>query len=221
MPFIAAPGVAMASVFGFIGNQPWASTIHWADSGVSSAWSLAQITALAETFWTGLTTTMRGDFSTNVSCHHIDAVDQTNTSPQYWSTTHLPVQGTASEALEPSSMSFVLQYKIAARYRGGKPRGYYPVGSMTHLADESHWDTTYAQSIATHYATVQSSIRTALIAAGMVNPTHVVPRFTYSYTDDPTKHKYLKEKTGFVGAPVVNSYVGRLLVGSQRRRLTL
>jgi hypothetical protein len=49
---------------------------------------------------------------------------------------------------------------------------------------------------------------------------HVVPRFTYAYTNDPAHHKYTKTRTGLNGAPlVVQDYLPQVNVGSQRRRL--
>jgi hypothetical protein len=87
------------------------------------------------------------------------------------------------------------------------------------MTNENTWDPTTLNS----FVSAVVAFISAVVAGGYTGSPgaleHVIPRYTYTYTDDPAHHKWLKERTGLEGVHVVQSYFGVARVGSQRRRL--
>lgn len=220
MTFIPVPGVASTVLSGMIGTNPWAVTHHWKFGTSAAPWSQSDLDLLCLTVYNAWGTALKPQTGNNVDTRQVTGVDLTNTSGVGSLYTHAPVTGTNASPVEPSSTAVVVQNRIASRYRGGHPRTFWPAWTITQMANEHQWQ---ASQLGTFNAAIVSFI-SAIIAApytgGVGGLEHVIPRYTYTYTNDPTHHKWLKERATLLNVYTVQSYFTVQQIGSQRRRLT-
>src|SRR5262249_27964114 len=158
---------------------------------------------------------IRSLMGTNVVLNNVTAVDLTNTTPATAVSTGAALTGTGAGQSEPS-LSVMVNFVIAARYRGGHPRTYFPPpGSGQETATVDQWSTSYVNSFNTAMST-----SFAQIVGSVPGTVHVVPLFSYTYTDDPTHHTYRRTRNAFTGSYTVASYVTSATIRHQRRRMT-
>lgn len=219
MAFVPAPGVLQTVATGVIGAQPWACVLHWQQGSSTSPWTLAPAQALANAFMSRYSTDMGSYTGSNVSLKAVNFVDLSNATPISGTTTAAAVLGGHTQALEPSSLTLNIQLKISSRYRGGKGRVNWPAVTPDSLTNESNLLPNYATNVQGAFATYMSHIAADANTGGAVGTIQVVPRWTYTYTDVPGKHKYTKVRSGYVGAFPVNAWQVNPIVGQQRRRL--
>jgi hypothetical protein len=106
-----------------------------------------------------------------------------------------------------------VNWLIADRYRGGHPRMMLPAATATYLlSTEDQWNTTALNTAA---AFVTSLNTNTAAAAPCVQ---CVPRYTYTYTDVPSKKKYAVTRGEPVTTPHVIKGVGVPRVATVRRR---
>jgi hypothetical protein len=117
------------------------------------------------------------------------------------------------------SACVLINYKINSRYRGGHGRTYLPGAATTQSTNGDTWAAGHVTLVNNSWQSFQAAIKTDLQGAGLAAGTQCVPRFGYTYTDVPAKHKYSKEKATFVGAFPVLSFSISNQLRSQRRRL--
>lgn len=81
--------------------------------------------------------------------------------------------GTRSGSFIPSSVAVNIEFQIARRYRGGKPKIYLPPGAQGDLGDQGHWSNTYKTAVQTaidaFFAAVTALSVGAVGALGHVN----------------------------------------------------
>jgi hypothetical protein len=130
--------------------------------------------------------------------------------------------GTRAGTTLPADTCVVVAGQIARRYRGGHPRTYLPLGVAEDLAGPRTWSgalVTAAVAAMTSFMGVTTGAGWA--GAGVITPcnvsyflgNHLVTYPSGRHRDVPTLRP---------GGPVVDtitSYVGRLGVGTQRRRI--
>lgn len=135
--------------------------------------------------------------------------------------------GTATDPAPPSSVAINVEFNIARRYRGGKPRMYFPQSNNANLADQSHWTsaflTTFNGAVGAFIAAIE-----ALSIGSMGTLTHVNVSFYHGRdTNQPPagrwrgpgyKYPPLYRTTALVDT--VEGYATKAVVGSQRRRRT-
>lgn len=140
------------------------------------------------------------------------------TSPQVFST----VTGAGSGTVNPAGAgtSFVVQKKIARRYRGGHPRQYIPGMIAIFGTTPNTWDATYfGQVMAAYSAFVSAALTAVPVAASPATEQNV------SYFTGFTNKTFPSGRVHPVPTPratpitdLVISNVGNPKVGSQRRR---
>src|SRR5205823_14812909 len=97
-------------------------------------------------------------------------------------------------------------HHIGARYRGGHPRTYWPPSNVGNCPDGDTWGANFVNTFQGFHQNFLDDILTALNGAGLATAQHCAPRYTYSYTADATKHKYVKTRTGYIGPfPIIQS----------------
>lgn len=219
MATVFVPGVAHTTLSGMIGVNPWAVTHHWKAGSSITPWTTADITLLATTVFTAWVTQMKAQTDSVTSVNSVNAIDLTNSAGVGVLYTPAASTGTRTGAILPSSACMVMQNRIAARYRGGHPRTFWRVGVEPDLANEYAWTPAYLTSVATSVANWVGLVRAPAYSFGTGVLNHVIPRYTYAYTDDAAHHKYKKTRTGLLSVDTVQSYFGVPTIGSQRRRL--
>lgn len=70
--------------------------------------------------------------------------------------------GTRAGTEAPVQSAMGIRYNIARRYRGGKPKGFWPFGVQADQADVAHWSVAFANTCATNIG----AFFTAILAAG-------------------------------------------------------
>jgi hypothetical protein len=221
MPAVFAPGVVLLSAGGTIGSQPWATVMHWSEATPPASYTQGQLDQLVSSFISSYTTNLKPTTPNNVvlvGCQVVDIGTATGLTSHY---TGAVITGGATSALEPASLCVNVQYKIASRYRGGHPRGMWPLMFQIQMSDESHWSAPQLATFTTNFKAFITSILTGLGGGGWTSPLHVVPRWTYTITDDPAHHKYKRVKSGYIRSDPVVNYIPQPTVGSQRGRLTV
>src|SRR5262244_2550820 len=125
MPFIAVPGVCQVVVNGHISSHRYAQVWHFHGPGSGTPWSATDLNTLVNQVYTSWNSNIRSLMGTNVVLNNVTAVDLTNTTPATAVSTGAALTGTGAGQSEPS-LSVMVNFVIAARYRGGHPRTYFP-----------------------------------------------------------------------------------------------
>lgn len=122
----------------------------------------------------------------------------------------------------PASVATNVEFGIARRYRGGKPRMFWPSPDTSQLADLSHWTTTFTGNV----ATATSAFFTALeaISVGAVGAlAHVNLSYYQGFTNitnSSGRERAVPTYRAHALVDSVGSYAVKSIVGSQRRRRT-
>lgn len=129
--------------------------------------------------------------------------------------------GTRTGVIIPAMICAVQSYQIGRRYRGGHPRGYWPLGSISDTGPDTSW----APASITNFDNALDAFFTAVMAAGWTGAgtlSHVNVSFYNGFTviTNPVTHRARNVPTLRV-APVVDQVTGtgvRASYGTQRRR---
>jgi len=219
MAVVFAPGIARSVLKGMIGVNPWAVVHHWQFGTSSLPWTQHDADLLALTTFNAWGSAFMSHCGNNISTAEVDVADLTNSTGVGSIYTHTPVLGTIGGPLEPSSACVVVQNRIAARYRGGHPRTFWPALMQGSMLNEYQWIPANALQIQVAAAAFVTAIVTAAYTGGTGPLQHVIPRWSYTVTDDPVHHKYIRTRTGYIRSDVVTGYQANQVIGSQRRRL--
>jgi hypothetical protein len=115
----------------------------------------------------------------------------------------------------------MIQFNIARRYRGGKPKIFLPAGVAADISNTNTWGSTFLATANTDWA----AFAAAVLAAGWTGAgtlTHVNVSYYTGFTvvTNPVTHRARNVPT-LRGAPVVDtviSYAAEVDIASQRRR---
>lgn len=187
----------------YSGAAPSAANCVTLAGDIGSAWE-SDIAPLVSSEWS-LTLVDVEDISTEIGNHGSAAESHA---------------GTRSGTAMPAQVAMNVEYDIARRYRGGKPRQYFPAGVTSDTADGGHWSagfvTTVNSAVAAYYAAIE-----ALSVGSMGTLAHVNISFYQGFTNitnssGRTRAAPKYRATGLVDT--VTGYAGKPLMGSQRRR---
>lgn len=217
MAQVFAPGVAESRVLGKIVTNNWAVVLHWGH-GSTGSWTQAQMQTLADQVMTAWKTRLLPLQTANTTVNSIQTVDLTDAVQRSALSTVAGSSGTMTGSALPIGTSQMINFKIAQRYRGGHPRCYLPPPSISATSDMDTLTAPHVATLQTAFTNFVSDVVTGMAGAGTTGVVHVVPRYTYSYNDDPNKHKYTKERSGFLGTFTVSAYQASNQIRSQRRR---
>jgi hypothetical protein len=217
---IPVPGVALAVLKGMIGANPWVITFHFKNGSSTVPWTQPDLDLLANNVYNKWTTTVGTLTPTNVSINECDVTDLTNSTGLGSIYTHAATAGGRAGTLSPSSVCYVIQNRIAARYRGGHPRTFYPGGVAGDMAGEALWNTSVQGTFPAQVVAYISAIRSVAYSFGSGTLNHVIPRYTYLLNNDTTAHKWTRTRNGLLSVDTVNSYFLQARIGSQRKRLS-
>lgn len=78
------------------------------------------------------------------------------------------IAGTMAGNPLPAGTAFLLNFHIARRYRGGKPRVYLPIGNTAEIGDDQDWGSVFAASIPGRWAAMIAAIQAAPWAGGVI-----------------------------------------------------
>jgi hypothetical protein len=204
----------------------------WVDSSLSggrfylsyagSAGSAGDLGTLASDISSQWNTSIAGLCCPDVSLVEVDVLDiatRTGLSAQS-AAIHA---GTRSGAVLPQDVAFNVEWGIARRYRGGKPRMYWPMGTQPDLVDTAHWLSTFVTTVGTDVTAFFTAIN-ALSIGGLGALQHVNLSYYEGFHNvtDTSGRTYPRPlyRTPNAVHDDVKSYIPKALVSSQRRRRT-
>jgi hypothetical protein len=129
--------------------------------------------------------------------------------------------GTRGSSLLPGGTTFLVNYKLGRKYRGGKPRNYFPFGTAADLTSPQAWSGSLVSAVQSAVGTWAATV--AATASGGTTITQQVNVSYYSgFTPFTTPSGRVKNiSTLRPGGPLVNpitAIVANGVPSSQRRR---
>ncbi len=128
--------------------------------------------------------------------------------------------GTIDDTLIPSSAAGNVEFQIARRYRGGKPRMFVPSACGPQLADAGHWTDDYVTALTTGVTAFMAEIE-ALTIGAMGVLTHVNLSYYKGFTNiinSSGRERAVPTYRDAALLDTITGYAGKKLVGSQKRR---
>lgn len=185
----------------------------------SASPTAAQMTAIAAQ-WQGLLNSDLGALlSNNITQNQVVATDL-GTSTGLVGISGTPHIGSRTGAGNPVQVCALIDYKIARRYRGGKPRGYWPYGISSDVVTENTWSASFQSTLNTQFGAAIASMTgssTGVNITQHVNVSYYSGFTTYTGSGGRPKTRATLRATPLVD-PVVTHDVNPFL-GTQRRRV--
>lgn len=206
-------------LFELAGTVPALSRQFYRYSG--SAPDLTDITVFADNAVAAYTGNCLGDLTAEKTFLGVEATDLSSaTAAQALSP--VSVAGTDGANPNPNDVALVVGYQIGRRYRGGHPRGYWPHGGEPNLADPRTWDSGSLSTFVGDLAAMQSSIIAGgWGTSGTITQVNVSYFRGFTVVTSPTTGRARNVSTPR-STPLVDTvvnYIGRPLIGNQRRRV--
>jgi hypothetical protein len=131
------------------------------------------------------------------------------------------IAGTRGSTFIGAGTSLIESYKIARRYRGGHPRGYWPFGIQTDMLDRNTWKGTFTAACDTGFAAFFTAVLAAgWTGAGTLLHTNVSYYQGFTVVTNPITGR-ARNVPSLRGTPVVDTVTSLFTqgqIGSQRRR---
>lgn len=131
-------------------------------------------------------------------------------------------QGSNGSNLVPASVAVNVEFDIARRYRGGKPRMFLPPGDASQLANGGRWSNDYVTAVnaalTAFMAEIQALSVGAVGALAHVNLSYYSGFKNVTNSSGRERAVPLYRDTALLDS--VSSYACKAVVGSQRRRRT-
>jgi hypothetical protein len=151
----------------------------------------------------------------------VDAIDLSSpTSAEGFAVTS--IAGTATGAPNPIDTALVVSYEIARRYRGGHPRGYWPLLTADQLLNPQRWTDAAIAGMTTDLGNFFTGVLgLGWSGAGTLSQVNVSYFHGFTVVTSPTTGRARNVPT-VRATPIVDgvtAFIPRLRVGTQRRRL--
>jgi hypothetical protein len=166
-------------------------------------------------------TSLVGDLNNSYALGRVHAIDLSSATGAEGDWLGV-LNGTATDPPLPSDVAVVTSYEIARRYRGGHPRGYWPLGQSTNLDNPQLWTDAFVGGLQTSMETFFAAVLADVWPGG--GPlSHVNVSYFHGFTvvTNPTTGRARNVPTVRATPLVdtVSSLVVRKHIGTQRRRL--
>ena len=188
----------------YTGSAPTAANCAALAAAIGSAWgtNIAPLTPV------------------NYSLGEVDVLDIASSSGLSGQDTTVH-SGTRSGSYLPASVCTNVEFNIARRYRGGKPRWFIPPGVQADLVSQDAWSASYIASVASGNAAFWAAVE-ALSIGAMGSLKHVNLSYYKGFTNITNSSG--RERAVPTYRPTalhddIVSYSVKAVVGSQRRRV--
>jgi hypothetical protein len=157
---------------------------------------------------------------TSVNCNNIKTTDLSSHLGA-WAQDGVSSVGTRAGVACPANAAVQVNFQINNRYRGGKPRGFWPGGISTDLQDAQHWSNTYAGLYQTAFNNLVTAIVGAAVTPALLSQTAVHWFKGHTPNPNPTVWGPINVPTQLLTPTTDDVVVGSVmqLIGSQRGRL--
>lgn len=179
----------------------------------------ADLTSLADVIETVYTAHLLTLVSSQITLIEIDLLDLASYSGNSGAWVGAAA-GSRAGGSPPIQVAFNLQYLIGRRYRGGKPKGYWPFGTVTDLATLASWSDALVAAVDSQFATfiadvvAESEASIALAAHINLSYKHLFDNVTNSSGREHAIPRY----KATASHDLVVGYKGHTELTSQRRR---
>jgi hypothetical protein len=132
------------------------------------------------------------------------------------------VPGTRVGGELPAQVAMNVEYGIAQRYRGGKPRGFWPFGCDADLQNVSDWMQTFINEVNAGIEAFFADIE-AFVVTGVGPFLHVDLSYYQGFkvvTDSSGRARNVPQYRPEALVRTVTGYFGKTVLGSQKRRRT-
>lgn len=192
-------------------------------SYAGSAPTAANCTTLATDIGSQWATHIMVSLTTEWSLYEVDVLDLGSSSGASGQDTTIHA-GASSPPTVQTQTAMNVEFNIARRYRGGKPRIYIPGLQASDLADDAHWSSATLTAINTNFAAFIAAIE-ALSIGAMGALQHVNISFFHgkNTSSPPWRGPGYKYPPAYRATPLVDNisgYSAKAVVGSQKRRRT-
>jgi len=220
-PLPPTPSLVARVGLNFSQNTKYGSRFFLAYNG--SAATNADCASLAAYVDAAWATYLAGSCSTDLALIGTTVQDLSSLSPGFGQST-TSHNGTEAFAAVSESVSACIDFKIARKYRGGKPKIFLPNGTVNDVADQRSWGSTFITNLnaawgnfITHLLAFTS---TTLNPSGQVNVSYYNGHNTATPPWRGPGYKYPPLKRTVPVVDPITSVATRTIFGSQRRRLT-
>lgn len=184
-----------------------------------SAPSGANCVTLAGDIATAWNAQLAPNFTSNFVLTEVDVLDIATDSGAsgQWTGSHA---GTNSGTQLTANSAINVEFGIARRYRGGKPRIYWPPASHTELADPGHWNSTLISGLNAGTTNFFAQVVASSVGS-MGTLAHVNLSYYKGYTNVEIPGQRARSIPTYRPTALhdnVTGYFTKALVGSQRRR---
>lgn len=166
-------------------------------------------------------TSMIGLMGATISLTSIDAVDLTSalSAVGVQATTEV---GTRDGHVVPIDAAVVTSYKVARRYRGGHPRGYWPFGVAEDLTNAQLWGASFVDEVSSSYTAWRAALEThgwgGAGTLGFVNISYYEGWTIINRGVVPRAYNVPTLRGGGPLVDAIDTFQTRQRVGTQRRR---
>lgn len=151
----------------------------------------------------------------------VDVLDIATDSGASGNWTGVEAAGLSDTAI-PSNCAVNVEFDIARRYRGGKPRMFLPPPGVSEMATTEHWTSGYQSAVATGIGAFFTAIE-ALSVGAVGTLAHVNLSYYKGFTNITNSSGRTRAAPTYRSAALLDSVTGyavKLEIGSQRRRRT-
>jgi hypothetical protein len=207
LDYVNADGSEAGSRFflSYAGAAPTAGNCITLATDIATAWS----------------SNLGGQVSDDWALQQVDVLDIASVSGASGQWTGHDVGGETGTAV-PSQCAVNIEFGIARRYRGGKPRMFLPGPSQGQLLDSAHWTTGYQSACQTAVGAFFTAIEALSVGAvgalGHVNLSYYTG--FKNITNSSGRERAVPQYRTAAQLDTVNTYNVKAVVGSQRRRRT-
>lgn len=216
-PLPASPCVRVRLDYEDLSNLRSGSRFYLSYSG--SAPTGANCVTLAGDIASAWNTWMAGETSQNFALVEVDVLDIATDSglSGQWTGSY---NGGQSGTPLPLQVATNIEFGIARRYRGGKPRMYHPPSDQNNTADAANWSDAYVSAMNTNAAGFFGAIE-ALSIGAMGTLQHVNLSYYSGFTNHTSTSGRSRAVPTYRSTAVVDTVTGystKKKMGSQRRR---
>lgn len=187
----------------YSGSAPSGANCATLASDIASAWS----------------SDLAGQFTTNWVLTEVDVLDIATTSglSGQWTGSHA---GSNAGPILTAAAATNVEFGIARRYRGGKPRMFLPAASHNETVDPGHWSSAYTSGVQTAVGTFFTALE-ALSIGSMGTLQHVNLSYYHGFTNITNGSGRTRAVPKYKDTAThdnVTGYFAKALIGSQKRR---
>lgn len=189
----------------YSGSAPTAANLNTLATDIANAWN-TDLAVVASVEW---------------SLTEVDILDIT-TETGASGLAHVNFAGTVSGAQEPAQVAINVEYKIARRYRGGKPRIFLPPAGVSQTVDAAHWQPSFVTQVNTQVAAFFAAVEAFAVGSeGTLQ--HVNLSYYKGFTNVTNSSGRTRAAPKYRDQALLDTVTGyscKSELGSQKRRRT-